>query len=214
MNELIREIEEDIRRERFNRLWHRFGRMMVGLSVAVVLVTIGVVVMQNSRESAAMESTAHFIRGIDRMNIEDFKGAIAIFDEFTPEDKSYYALAMLQKAKAQESLDDRKGAAATYQQLAASKGLFSNLGELLAPSENGQVITPDKSSPFYYTQLEWRGWQLFEQGKKKEAVDIFMGLRAELDAPMSLRVRMNEVVQHVAPERLRNHEQNHAAPAQ
>lgn len=204
MNELIREIEEDMRRERFAHLWHRFGRLMVGLSVAVVLVTIVAVVLQNRKENAAMEQTALFIRGIDRMNVEDFKGAIAVFNEFASDSSSsFYGLAMLQKARAQEALDNEKGAAQTYRELADSKGVFSHLSALLASSQNGQPVEPDRSSPFYYTQLEWKGWQLLEQGKKPEAVAVFMQIRADLNAPMSMRVRMNEVVQHVAPQRLR-----------
>jgi hypothetical protein len=204
MNDLVREIEDDIRRERFDRLWQRFGRIMVGISVCVVLATIAVVVMQNQKKTHAMEQTSEYIRGIDRMNVEDYKGAITIFDRFAEDTNTpYYGLAMLQKAKAQEALGNNKAAGETYQKLAARKDAFGSLAALLAPTETGQLIDPDKASPFYYTEQEWKAWQLFGKGQTKEAVDIFMVLREDLDAPMSLRARMNDVVQHVAPERLR-----------
>src|SRR5688500_15726335 len=118
MNELLREIEDDIRRERFNHLWHRFGRIMVGVSIVVVLATIAVVIMQNQKQSAAMEKTAQFIRGIDRIRIEDYKGAITIFDELAADETSpYYGLAMRQKAKAQAALGNNAEAMKTYESL-------------------------------------------------------------------------------------------------
>ena len=46
MNELVREIEEDIRQERIDRLWRSFGKGMVGLSIAVILTTVAVVMVQ------------------------------------------------------------------------------------------------------------------------------------------------------------------------
>ena len=203
MNELLREIEDDIRREKFDRLWHRFGRIMVGVSVVVVLATIVVVIMQNQKQNQAMEKTSAYIRGIDRMNIEDYKGAVLLFDELTADKESpYYGLALLQKAKAQTALGDKDSARKTYEQLAAQKTTFGDLAGILSPASSGALIEPDTKSPFYYTQSEWKGWQLLNQGKKDDAVEIFMTLRNEPQAPMSQRSRMNDVVQYLAPQRI------------
>jgi hypothetical protein len=203
MNELIREIEDDIRREKFDRLWQRFGRIMVGVSIVVVLVTIAVVVMQNQKQSQAMELTSEYIRGIDRMNVEDFKGAISVFDSIAANDKSpYYGMALLQKAKAQESLGDKTGAAKTYEQLASQSSAFGELSKLLSASANNSIIEPVKTSPFYYTQSEWKAWQLVGQGKKDDAVAVFMTLREDIEAPSTLRQRVNDALQHLAPQKL------------
>lgn len=202
MNELISEIESDIRREKFDRLWKRFGKIMVGVSVLVVLVTIGIVIMQNQKQSRAMASTAEYIRGIDRMNVEDFKGAIGVFDGLASDSSSpYYGMALLQKARAQEALGDKDGAAKTYAQLASHDSVFGRMGALAASAQNASP-EPDKSSPFFYTQSEWKAWNLLSAGKKNEAAAIFMMLREDLDAPMTLRNRANDVVQHIAPEKL------------
>jgi hypothetical protein len=203
MNELISEIESDIRREKFDRLWKRFGKIMVGVSVAVVLVTIGIVIMQNQKQARAMASTAEYIRGIDRMNVEDFKGAISVFEGLASDASSpYYGMAQLQKARAQEALGDKDGAAKTYAQLASHDSVFGRMGALAASAQNTSQAEPDKSSPFFYTQSEWKAWNLLSAGKKNEAVAVFMMLREDLDAPMTLRSRANDVVQHIAPEKL------------
>ena len=203
MNELISEIESDIRREKFDRLWKRFGKIMVGVSVLVVLVTIGIVIVQNQKQSHAMASTAEYIRGIDRLNVEDFKSAISVFEGLASDTSSpYYGLALLQKARAQEALGDKAGAAKTYAQLASHDSVFGRMGALAASAQGATQSEPDKASPFFYTQSEWKAWSLLSAGKKSEAVAIFMMLREDLDAPTSLRSRANDVVQHIAPEKL------------
>jgi len=202
MNEILREIEEDIRRERLDRLWARFGKAMVAASIAIVAVTIVVVVVQNHRQSVAMEKTATFIKGVDRINIEDYKGAIPVFDELAQESSSsYYGLAMLRKAQAQKGLKDTAGAATTYQELASHEGHFSDLATMLAPQKD-KLIEPKKDSPFYYSQREWKGWQLMEQGKKDDAAGQFAALYEDESAPYSMRERLYEVLHQIAPEKL------------
>jgi hypothetical protein len=203
MNELLREIEDDIRRERLDKLWQKFGKMMVYASIAAVVLTIIIVIVQSNQEEAAKEKTSQFIRGIDRINVEDFKGAISIFEELAGDSSSPYAgLAMLQKAKAQQALGDKDGAVKSYQALAERDAALGGLAKLLLPSKENKLVEPDKASPFYRSQREWLGWQLLEQGKKDEAVEIFWSLREDAQAPMPLRERMHEVLQHIAPQKL------------
>jgi hypothetical protein len=201
MNELIREIEDDIRRERFEKLWHDFGKVMIGISAVVILATVVIVLMQNHRQSRAMEQTAIYIKGTDRINIEDYKGAIPIFDELARDAHSpYYGPAMLRKAQSQNALGDSAGAAKTYAELAKSGGAFSELAKMLTPDLANE---PVKSSPFYYSQSEAKGWLLLGAGKKDEAVAQFASVAKDSETPYSMRERLNEVLQHIAPDALK-----------
>jgi hypothetical protein len=199
MNELLHEIEDDIRQEKFDRLWQGLGKIMVGISVAVVLATIVVVVMQNHKQSVAMEQTDQFIRGMSDFTAQDYKGAVAEFASLSASAGSaYYGMAMLRTAQAQEKSNDNKTAAETYQALAAHGGIF---GDLAAMRIDG-AIQPDRHSPFYFTQSEWAGWQLLKAGKKTEAVAQFSALRDDADAPYSLRQRMRDVVGAMSDEQM------------
>lgn len=201
MNELVREIEEDIRRERFDRLWHSFGKVMVGLSIAVILGTIGVVIMQDQKRSRAMESTTQLIKGIDRINIEDYKGAIPVFDALASDpSSSYYGLSMLRKAQAQDALGDREGVTKTYRQLAGNDSVFGDLAKLLLPQDDSKAIETSRDAPFYFSHSEAKGWQLMRQGRKDEAVTLFMALYQDKEAPSSMRERLSEVLQRLAPD--------------
>jgi len=201
MNELLREIEEDIRRERIDKLWGRFGKLMVGMSIAIVLATVVIVIMQNARRTREEQQTAVFMRGMDRLGVADDKGAIAAFTQLTNDDSSsYYGMAMLRKAQAQKDSGDKDGAAKTYAALSAHDDAFGELAKMLTNPD--APLNPQKSSPFYESQSEWQGWQLVKQGKKDEAAKIFMALRDDENAPPSLRERMDVVLQHIAPEKL------------
>jgi hypothetical protein len=202
MSELLREIEEDIRRERFDRLWHSFGKLMVGVSVAIILVTICVVVIQGHKQTKAMEKTSQFIKGIDRINIEDYKGAIPVFAELAGEPgSSYYGLAMLRKAQAHNGLSDHEEARKTYKALADNDPVFGALARLALGGDTA-AQEPAPGSPFYHTQSESKAWSLLQQGKKDEAVAQFLALYNDPLAPYTMRERVTEVLQHMAPEKL------------
>jgi hypothetical protein len=207
MNELVREIEEDIRRERLDRLWHGFGRVMVAGSIAIVLATVGIVVYQNHARSVATEKTAELFKGIDRLNIEDFKSAVEIFDALARDrDSSYYGIAMLRKAQAQTALGDDEAARKTYDELAASRADTAPLARLLSytllPAPDTLFEVPDKGTPFYHSICEMRAWQLWEQGRKEQAAEQFLAIYTDESAPAGMRDRTGDVLQRLAPEKL------------
>ena len=206
MNELVREIEEDIRQERIDKLWHSFGKIIVASSLAIILVTIGVVVYQNHTRSIAMDNTAQMLKGMDRINIEDFKGAVALFDQMSQDPKSgYYGLAMLRKAQSYAALGQVADAQKTYETLAKTDPFTGPLAKMLSYGNDAgsEVLpAPDKSAPLYYMQCEFRAWQLFQQGKKEQAIDQFAAIVADDQAPATIRERVSEVLQHIAPEKL------------
>src|SRR5260221_11915817 len=43
MSDIFREIDEDLRRDNFAKLWQRYGQYVVGLAVIVILVTAAAV---------------------------------------------------------------------------------------------------------------------------------------------------------------------------
>lgn len=202
MNELIREIEEDIRRERIDRLWQNFGRKAVWASIGVVALTIATVAWKDYREHAAMRHTSRFIGALDKLAASDYSGAIESLDKLILDKNSeYYPLAMLRKAEAQNLAGDQQGALLTYRTLAERNDAFGSLAKILGASDSAPIEVK-KGEPLYYTLSEWRGWQLMQAGKKDEATDIFLKLWYDMGAPPSMHHRLSQVLQHVAPEKL------------
>jgi hypothetical protein len=193
MNELMREIEEDLRRERYERLWARFGKIMIGASILLVFVTIGVVAFKDYKKGNEMAATAQIMKAIDRMKIEDYKGAIgAVATLLENPSSSYYPFALLYTAQSQERLKDTKSAEKTYELLAKTDSEIGALTMLARSGQGVEIPAPQKNAPLYYTVLEWRGWQLLEKGKKEEAGKIFAELGNDETAPATLRARAKQ----------------------
>ena len=199
MSELFNEIQEDIRQERFEQIWKRYGKVLIGVSIAIVLATAGVVLEEHHKQALAMAETGKFMNGVDRLNAGDYNAAIAVFSALAENPTSrYYGLAMLRKAQAETASGDKAAAAKTYAMLAGHDAEFGDLASLMAPAA---MPVPDRNSAFYFTESEQKGWQLLKSGKKAEAVSIFLSLRDDLDAPFSQRSRMQEVLDYLAPEK-------------
>ncbi|MEM7198521.1 MAG: tetratricopeptide repeat protein, partial [Pseudomonadota bacterium] len=64
MTNIINEIDEDIRRERFERLWKRYGPWLIGLCVLVVASVAGYKVWQNYEETTRLARAKLFAEAI------------------------------------------------------------------------------------------------------------------------------------------------------
>lgn len=207
MSELFREIEEDIRRERFEKLWRSIGRFAVWGSIAVIAATTVFVMWDNHAQRQSEAKTAQLLQGLEHLKSSDYKGAILTFSAMSDDDtSSYYPLAMLQKAAAQELSGDIEGAKKTYTTLVKNdvvkgKSEFSELAKLKTLEKDG-IIDVSKDSPFYHTLAEQNAWQLLHVGKKSEAADVFAMLMSDEQTPRSLALRAGEALRIIAPEKL------------
>lgn len=61
---LLREMEEDLRRERLRLLWKRFGNAIIGLSAGVIVITLLSVAWKSYQESREVKHTSAFLNAI------------------------------------------------------------------------------------------------------------------------------------------------------
>lgn len=199
MNELFREIEDGIKQENLERFWRSFGRVMVWASAAVVFGTVCFVLWQNKSQNMAEAKTSELLRGMERLYIEDYSGAIPIFEGFIKDPKSsYYGIAMLQKAKAEELSGNKEAAKKTYEAASAGDTVFASVAKMRSGKMDGI-----ENSPISPTVMEYKGWMLLGDGsdaeKKSQAADIFAKLAYSNDVPEHLSERAKEVLRTIAP---------------
>ena len=60
MTDLFREVEEDLRREQFSRLWEKYGIYVIGTAVAIVLIVAAIVGWRAWSHSKAVEASAQY----------------------------------------------------------------------------------------------------------------------------------------------------------
>lgn len=206
MNELYRELQDDMRRERLDQWWSKFGKTMVGMSIAVVAGTIVSVAWQHYKGSVAAEKTGQFLSGLNRLQVEDYKGAITVFEVLSHDTSSpYYGIAMFRKALAQQADGATDASQGTLKTLASAprdtyNRVYADMAGIMLAASSDMPITPEPKGPFFYTQSELKAWQLIEQGKKEEAVAILTALRDDAQTPASMTDRIVQVLAHIAPE--------------
>lgn len=204
MSELLQELEADLREERWQRLWKKSGKTLIAISVAIVLATAAYEALKYRHQSVSMERTDIYLAGMEHMQQQDFAGAITQFDLLAADSgSSFYPLAMLRKAQAQVGMGQKEEAIATYKKLAEKDDAYGQLAKLYAAADGKEITPPtDRTQPFYYSQRELYGWQLLEQGKKEEAIGVFLEMYNDLAAPPSLHARLREALLQLAPEKL------------
>lgn len=209
MSDLFKELEQDLRNERMNRLWGRFGVLMLMVSLVVIVATIATVAWQNHRREQAQAMTSRFILATEHIAAGNYDEALRDLDALVAENHAdYVGPALLAKAVAQSRNKDEDGARETYRKLAEHQSLYGDLAKSRLADAEAQP-----SSVFSYSQNEHRAWRLLSEGKRDEAVTLLDKLERDGAAPASQRQRLALLLQQLAPERRAPEaEAAHAAP--
>lgn len=199
---MFKEIEDEIRREKFEKIWRVIGKWAIYGSITIIIATIGFVVWENRNNEHSEEKTAVLIKSSELIESGNYKAGITVISPLTDDAGSkYYALAMLQKARAQELSGDADGAQKTYLLLAKNKNDFSDLAKIKSLNDN-EITKISSSSPFYYSAQENNAWKLLRIGKESESADIFISLIDDKNTPQSMVSRAREILSVIAPEKL------------
>ncbi len=197
MSELFREIEEDIKRERLDKLWQSVGRFAVWGSVVIIATTAIFVVWGNYTESQDGMRTSVLLSGVGKIDAADYKSALPDLSRLTEDDSSaIYPIAMLQKARAQELSGDVEGAKKTYHILSSQKNEYGELARLKVGGDDS-----GSQQVFRLSFLEKKAWEALAKGNKEEAGKLFTELANDKNSPRSVAQRATEVARFIAPEK-------------
>lgn len=91
MTDLFREVEEDLRREHFNKLWQKYGVYVLGLALAIVILAGGIAGWRAWTHSARVEASARFQELLaEAEKAETPQAAAAAFAEFAADTTNGY----------------------------------------------------------------------------------------------------------------------------
>jgi len=205
MNELLREIEDDIRAEKIQNFWSKFGRQAVWVSVAIVAGTAAGILWREWQQSKAATETSYLIVGNQKLEAGDYQAAMEELSKIpASETSARYAMSLLKIAEAQRASGDTQAAEQTLATLAAMKrnddiALFVDLARVSAADTSKPV---DQDSPLALTLTEKKAWALVAEDKKDEAASYFAKLYHDTKTPPSMRTRARLALQTMAPDKL------------
>lgn len=186
---LIREVDDELRAEKLQQWWQRFGSLLVGGCVAIVLATIAYQLATSYRHSQAEDRTAILLAAQSAVDKGQTDTALKELAKLKDDSSGAGAMAKLQEAYLQKDT-------AALKALAEDRSAPEVIRDL-ARLQTGQYDAISDDSVFFPLAGEQMAVALMQQGKKDEARIQINALLDRDDIPASQRNRLNELLQGV-----------------
>ena len=209
MADIFREVDEDLRHERYLKLWRRWRYWLLGVGVAGLGAAVAYVMLADAQESARKAEGQQFAAAMEE--IQAGRGAEAA-DRLAmlaaDAETGYAALARLGEADARARRGDITGAVQIYDLLAGDSRidpLYRDLGALLAAqrlvdranvSEVNQRLAPLLAghSPWRPLAAELSAIAEMRAGNTEASRALFAELVSDPAAPLGQRQRAAELL--------------------
>jgi hypothetical protein len=210
---LLREVEEEIRREQMQKIWQRYNGLILGAAALIVLGVAGYKYLETHRLASAQAAGAKFAAAEtlsdDKKKADAEKAFKAIADDGPA---GYAALAKLRLAGAEAKASKTADAIATFNSLAKQPGaddLLKSFAELQAASlqmgtadyaEIQNRLTPliGDDAPFAKSARELLGIAAYKAKKYAEARKYLEPLLIDPDASGDLQERVKIIMGEIA----------------
>lgn len=208
---LIREVDEDLKREQAEKIWKKYGKYIVGGAILLILGVAGNEFWGHWKTSRAQAESAKLAAAVQQAQQSRDESALAGLDLMAKDGRSVYAtLASMKKAGFLVALGDRKKSVEEYQAAAkiAPDALYAQSAKLHAlfveidsgePARLEAELAPlaaDKE-PWRHSARELQALLALRLGNDAKALDIFTKLADDASAPQGLRSRAAELRQAI-----------------
>ncbi len=216
MDEFIREVREDVRRDRALELWRKYGKYAIGFVLAAIIAAAAVVGWRDYQQAQRAKHGMIYAEALDLVREGQTGAASAAFNNLAVDaGRGYAELARLQQAALLARDGNGAGAAAIYEQLASDTGadrMFRDLALILLalntadtadPAELGRRLEPltAKDNPWRFSALEVTALLAQNSGDKARAEEIFKSLADDVTAPRQVRARASAMLASLGEER-------------
>ncbi|MGH6980606.1 MAG: tetratricopeptide repeat protein [Stellaceae bacterium] len=208
MSDIFKEIDEELRRENFGKLWARYGYYVIGFVVVVVIVTGVAMAWRQYQARQRADEGERYQVALDLMHQDKFKEATSAFSMLAQNGAQRAVLARFEQAAILVKGGDMTGAVTRYDAIAADASVdrqFRDLAVILAaqyglaksdPKQIVQTLQPlaDAAGPWHPSALELTALAQLKAGDKKVAHATYQRLADDLSAPQGMRTRAAEMV--------------------
>ena len=199
MSDIFREVEEDVRKERFEKLWKAYGDYVIALIVLAVLSVGGWQGWLRYQDSQRAKAAGQFVAAQRITNATQAAAAFDVLSKTAP--SGYGELARLARANALASGGKTTDAVAIYNDLAGTdSGPLGAVARLRAAwlladgtprADLVTLLTPisGDSNAWHEMAREVLAYSDYKAGKVKDATSEFDALANDPEAPDALKNR-------------------------
>jgi len=209
VTDFIDEIKEDLEREKYAKLWGKYGHFFIIAGILAVIITAANIWWNNSTSAKQQAAGNSFYKALS-IAPHDAQKATALFDELKQKNtKGFSALAGIKEAELLVKQGQTDKALSVYKEIAENNKndrAIQDLASLLSVNlrissgksdKNDDVILQtlvDKKSPWYYSALELQGLRYLSVDNKKAAKDSFAILAKDPLTPTDLHTRAKQIL--------------------
>jgi hypothetical protein len=209
----LREVEEELRRERFEKVWREYGTFILIGAALIIFGVLGFKYWEQSHLTAAQETGARYEDALALAADGKEGSATAEFEKLAAQGPGgYSSLARLQLAGALQK-DGKKGDALAAYEALANDGKADELLRSFAALQAAGLRLGDADftemqnrlnplmgdeSPWRYSARELMGLAAFKAGKVDEARTLLTPLLIDPKTPQSINDRVQIVLAEIA----------------
>lgn len=219
MDEFFREVEEDIRRDRLERLARRHGTKLIAAAVLVVAVVAGATLWTRWQDWRRQDDTLRLALALGGTDGAGKDAALALAAYKPAQTSGASALAQLYQAVALSRSGDNAGALAVYEALASGGGADGKALGAVDPvlrdlavlalayrqldSHDPAALTTRLApltvdgNPWRFQARELTALIALRAGQGKEAAEQYRTLAEDAGAPPELRARARDLASHL-----------------
>jgi hypothetical protein len=218
---LMEEIEEDIRYEKFEKIWKTYGKQLLALCFGIIGIAVVYNFWQHHQESKNKETSRIFIEGQKFLNSDKKDEGIALMEKISKEgQKNYQVLAKFNIANVlakSNKVDDQNKALALYKQIgeSSSEKFFKDFAKFLHIKLRLNLVQNKSSTETFdnllndikpltsdncevkYLALELEGLIKFVSGNQKDALETFANLLKDKNVSNEMKMRVQLIMQSV-----------------
>jgi hypothetical protein len=203
MSDIIREVDEELRHERYMRLWQRYGAYVVAAALIVVIGIGGWRAWEWYSAREAAKSGARFEAAMQLAADGKRQEAEAAFNELARDATAGYRVLARFRAAAEAGKADPKAGVEAFDAIAADSALDAPMRDM-ARLHAGYLLVDTASvaeiktrmepllgpaAPFRHSANEILGLAHYRAGEYESAAKIFTSIVSDAETPPSLRQR-------------------------
>ena len=209
----FREVDEELRSDRMRDFWQRYGKIVIGVAVAIVVLTAGYRGYKFYMQRQAETAGDAFMAAVQLSNEGKHDEAIRALEELREAGPdAYAALAGMRVASELTGKGDIKGAVAAYDAISGNdkydqtyRDIAALRAGLLLVDTGTYKDVEDRvgrlaatGAPFRQTAREALGLAAFRAGQLELAAEKFNQIAGDQVAPATMRGRANMMLDLIA----------------
>jgi hypothetical protein len=203
MSDILREVDEELRHERYKKLWDRYGLYVVGAAVLLVLAVAGWRGWEWYAARQAAESGARFEAAMQLSREGKRAEAEAAFNQLTKDGAAGYRTLARFRAAVEAAKGDAKAGVAAFDAIAADTSLEGPMRDI-ARVQAAYLLVDTASvaeikgrmdplavpgGAFRHSANEVIGLAHYRAGEVEQAAKIFASMVSDPETPPSMRQR-------------------------